>query len=206
MVRVFCGRGTRGAAFSSCSPLRHLLRGPVPLRPRRPLRARPRGLRTRRRGARRFCKLDSAGRRALAARLLKLAVLDQQKPVLADLVAARLVVRFHGLAGDGIDQLVLEAVPRAAVHLPEGDPFRGGRRGIERDRAGHERKLEKAIPVSTRQRTLQRKHEDAPNLGGDFEGVNGAPKVGSTRRGYPPAKRGSPPGGVLGGLVTLAQR
>jgi hypothetical protein len=32
----------------------------------------------RRRGARRFCKLDSAGRRALAARLIKLAVLYQQ--------------------------------------------------------------------------------------------------------------------------------
>jgi len=61
----------------------------------------------------------------------------------------------------------LKAVPRAAVHLPEGNPFRGGCRGIQRDRAGHERKLEEAIPVSTRHRRLQRKHEDAPNLGGD---------------------------------------
>ena len=76
-------------------------------------------------------------------------------------------MRFHRLAGDGIDQLVLKAVPRAAVHLPEGNPFRGGCRGIQRDRAGHERKLEEAIPVSTRHRKLQRKHEDAPNLGGD---------------------------------------
>jgi hypothetical protein len=41
--------------------------------------------------------------------------------VIADLVAARFVVRFHRLAGDGIDQLVLKAVPRAAVHLPEGN-------------------------------------------------------------------------------------
>jgi len=68
---------------------------------------------------RRFCKPDSAGRRALAARLIKPAVLHQQKLVLADLVAARLVVRFHRLAGDGIDQLVLQSMPRAAVHLPE---------------------------------------------------------------------------------------
>ena len=45
----------------------------------------------RRRGAWRFCKLDSAVRRALAARLIKLAVLHQQELVLADLVAARLV-------------------------------------------------------------------------------------------------------------------
>jgi hypothetical protein len=90
--------------------------------------------------------------------VLKLALLHQQKPVLAaDLVAARLFVGLHGFPGDRIDQLVLEAMPGAAVHQPEGDPFCGGRRGIERDRARHERKLEKAIPVSTRQRSLQRK-------------------------------------------------
>ena len=67
------------------------------------------------------------------------------------------------LAGDGIDQLVFEAVTCAAIHLPEGDAFRSGRGGIERDRTGHERKLEKAVPVSTRQRNTP--IEDTPNLG-----------------------------------------
>jgi hypothetical protein len=86
----------------------------------------------RRRGTWRLRKLDSAGRWALAARLIKLAVLYQQEPVLANLVAAPLVVRFHPLSGDAIDKLVLKAVPGAAVHLPEGDPLRGGRRGRAR--------------------------------------------------------------------------
>ena len=40
-------------------------------------------------GAKRLGKFHCAGRRALAARPLKVAVLDQQKLVLADLVAPR---------------------------------------------------------------------------------------------------------------------
>ncbi len=51
--------------------------------------------------------------------------------------------------------------------MPEGNPLRGGRRGKERDRAGHERRLEKAIPVSTRQRELHANKRDSPNLGSD---------------------------------------
>jgi hypothetical protein len=43
----------------------------------------------RRRGAWRFCKRDSAGRRTLTTRLIKVAVLYQQKPVLADLPIER---------------------------------------------------------------------------------------------------------------------
>ena len=102
-----------------------------------------------------------------ATRLLKLATFDQQKTVLADLVAACLVVRVHGLAGDGIDQLAFEAMTRAAVHLPEGDPFRSGRGGIERDRTGFKRKLEKAVPVSTRQRNTPTQQRSKANLGDD---------------------------------------
>jgi hypothetical protein len=47
--------------------------------------------------------LDSAGTRAPAPRVLKLAVLHQQKPVLTDLVAARLLAGLDGFAGDRID-------------------------------------------------------------------------------------------------------
>ncbi len=105
------------------------------------------------------------------------------------------------------DQLLLKAVPRAAVHLPEGNPFRGGCRGIERDRAGHERKFEKAIPVSTRQRRLQCEHDDTPESGRRIQGVNGAPKGR-----VPPGKEvpSSKNKGITrrgaGGLVTLSWR
>jgi hypothetical protein len=59
------------------------------------------------------------------------------------------------LAGGSAAMLRLKASIRFITFSRE--PFRGGRRRIERYRAGHQRKLEKAIPVSTRQRTLQRK-------------------------------------------------
>ena len=43
---------------------------------------------------------------ALTARLGEVPVLNQQKFVLADFVAARFVRRVNGFAGDGIDKLV----------------------------------------------------------------------------------------------------
>src|SRR4051812_25804003 len=48
-------------------------------------------------------KLHLTRRRALASRLLKVSVPDQQKFVLADLIAARLVGCVDGLAGNGIE-------------------------------------------------------------------------------------------------------
>jgi hypothetical protein len=79
-------------------------------------------------------KLHLTRRRALASRLLKVSVLDQQKLVLADLIAARLVGCVYGLAGNGIDEFLFEAMACSPVDLPEGDPL--GRRdcGTERDR------------------------------------------------------------------------
>jgi hypothetical protein len=50
---------------------------------------------------------------ALTARLGEVPVLNQQKFVLADFVAARFVRRVNGFAGDGIDELVLRAMARA---------------------------------------------------------------------------------------------
>ena len=88
-----------------------------------------------------------AGWRTFAARLREVPVLDEQKFVLADFVAARFVRRVNGFAGDGIDKLVFEAMAGASVDLPEGDSFGGRSRGIERDRTGDERQLQIALPV-----------------------------------------------------------
>ena len=140
MVRVFCGRGTSGAAFSSCSSCSaSSSRSCSSSVSSSSFGARAARTADGQAAARRFCKRTVAGRRALAARLHRARGPRRAETVLADLVAARLVVRVHRLAGDGIDELVLQAVAGAAVHLPEGDPFRGRCRGIERDRAGDER-------------------------------------------------------------------
>jgi hypothetical protein len=52
---------------------------------------------------------------ALTARLGEVAVLNQQKFVAADFEAVRLVRRLNGFAGDGIDDLVFEAMAGAPV-------------------------------------------------------------------------------------------
>jgi hypothetical protein len=81
---------------------------------------------------------QGAGWPALTASLREVAILDEQKLVLADLVAARLVGCWDVFAGDGIDEPVPQAMAGAPIHLAEGDSFCGRGRGIERDRAGDE--------------------------------------------------------------------
>ena len=106
---------------------------------------------------------------ALTARLGEVAVLNQQKFVAADFEAVRLVRRLNGFAGDGIDDLVFEAMAGAPVDLPEGYSFGGRRRRIERDRIGDERQLQIALPIRAcrRQHTLQRTKDTQTNLVGD---------------------------------------
>ena len=94
-----------------------------------------------------FYKRDRAGRRAFAARLREVPVLDEQKFVLAGFVAARLIRRIDGFACDGIDKLVFEAIAGTPVHLPKGDSIGARNRGIERDRAGDEREFQIALPI-----------------------------------------------------------
>jgi hypothetical protein len=67
----------------------------------------------------RFGQFHRSGRRTVAARPLKVAVLDQQKFVLADLIAARFVREIHCLTGDRGHELVSQAMTRAPVDLPE---------------------------------------------------------------------------------------
>jgi hypothetical protein len=79
----------------------------------------PRAARYRRRAwplQRRFVDRQGAGWRALTASLREVAILDEQKLVLADLVAARLVGCWDVFAGDGIDEPVPQAMAGAPIH------------------------------------------------------------------------------------------
>ena len=78
-------------------------------------------------GAKRLGKLHRAGRRALAACPLKVAVLDQQKLVLADLVAPALCLINRPLPRSRSHEFVPEAMTGKPVDLPERHSL--GRRG-----------------------------------------------------------------------------
>src|SRR6185437_16615302 len=74
-------------------------------------------------------------------------VLDLQVDALVDLVAPPLVFRIDRLLCLVVDQLLAKAMAGLLVDLPEGDPLAGRGRGVQRDRAGDEGKLEIAFPV-----------------------------------------------------------
>src|SRR6185437_6575926 len=78
---------------------------------------------------------------------VELLVLDLQVDALVDLVAPPLVVGIDRLPRLVVDQLLAEAVAGLLVDLPESDPLARRGRGVERDRAGDEGKLEIAFPV-----------------------------------------------------------
>ncbi|MCA1458790.1 hypothetical protein I6F35_37485 [Bradyrhizobium sp. BRP22] len=125
MVRVFCGRDAfllllliviiLGSAFVAGAVMRA---GGIGLR-----------------GFHAEARRQAPPRRALASRPLKVPVLDQQKLVLADLIATRLVDWLYSLAGNRIDKLVFEAMARSPVDLPEGYPLRCRNCGIQRNGA-----------------------------------------------------------------------
>jgi hypothetical protein len=69
---------------------------------------------------------------------------------LANLVALDDVLALDLVAGVGIDLAVLDAVAGGLVELMEADLLPLGRRREKRDRAGNERELEVALPISTR--------------------------------------------------------
>ena len=102
----------------------------------------------------------------LMSRLRKLSVLDQQKVVFADLIAARLVGCVYGFSRNGIEEFLFEAMARAPVNLPKGDPLRRRDCGIERDRTRHEGQFQIALPVwsGCRHRKLQRNRVQGPSL------------------------------------------
>ena len=70
--------------------------------------------------------------------------------VLGDLVALDDIRLLDVIAGFGIDLFVADAVAGFLVELIEADLLALGRRGVERDRARNERKLEITLPVRTR--------------------------------------------------------
>ena len=90
---------------------------------------------------RRRDKLRLTGGPPLMPRLRKLSVLDQQKVVFADVIAARLIGCIYGFSRNGIEQFLFEAMARAPVNPPKGDPLRRRDCGIERDRTRHEGQL-----------------------------------------------------------------
>jgi hypothetical protein len=78
---------------------------------------------------------------------LEFIIPHEQKLIFADFVAASLLIGGHRLTCDDINKLLTEAVARLLIDLPERDaPFPGDGR-IQRDRAGNERELQKALPV-----------------------------------------------------------
>ena len=128
---------------------------------------------------RRLDQFHRAGRRTCAARPLDIAVLNQHKLVLADLVTPRLARRIDRFAGDGIDQFVPKPMTGAPVDLPERDPLRHRGCGVKRDRTRNERQLQVAFPEGAgrghEKLQTQRGHEGPwrPNgpKAGEFQGV-----------------------------------
>src|SRR5215204_1508561 len=66
--------------------------------------------------------------------------------VFTDRIAAALIVRLNHFAGDGIDELLAEAVAGFPVHLPK---LGCGDRRIKRNGATDERYSEIALPMRT---------------------------------------------------------
>jgi hypothetical protein len=69
----------------------------------------------------------------------KLLVLNDQKIILPEFISAPFLVGRDNLARHGIHELMAQAVPRLAVHLPERDLLGRRNRRVKGDRAGHER-------------------------------------------------------------------
>jgi hypothetical protein len=67
--------------------------------------------------------------------VLQFLLLNDEKLVLAYLVASALVVALDELTGDRVDELLAQAVAGLLVYLPEGDALACVNRGIERYRA-----------------------------------------------------------------------
>ena len=92
-----------------------------------------------------FVDLDGAGR--LQRDVVELVLGHLDIGVGVDLVALDDVLVGHFLAGVRVDLGVLDAVAGLAVDLVEGDLFGIRGRRIKGDRAGHQRKAQKALPV-----------------------------------------------------------
>lgn len=54
-----------------------------------------------------------AGLRSRLSRPIEVLIVDQQKPVVADLVSSSVIGRFHSLAGHGVHELVAEPMTRS---------------------------------------------------------------------------------------------
>ena len=94
-------------------------------------------------------------------RCLQLLFLHHQELVLADLVATSPIGGLDHLAGDGIDELLPQAIAGLSVHLPERDPLGGGDGRVQGDRAGNEGQLQKPLPMRTRGHFDYSRHRNA---------------------------------------------
>ena len=93
---------------------------------------------------------DVDGVRALQRHLVELLVLDQHVLALLDLIALDAVLLLDRLLGLGIDHLVVDAIAGLLVDDVEADALARGGRGIERNRARNQRKLQITLPIGTR--------------------------------------------------------
>ena len=91
--------------------------------------------------------VDVDGVVALDLDRLQLLRLDLDIFALPQLIAAALLVALDDVAGLGVDHLLLQPVAGLLVDHVEAGLFGRRRRRIERDRAGHERKLQGAFPI-----------------------------------------------------------
>jgi hypothetical protein len=78
---------------------------------------------------------------ALDLHRLELVVVEHDVLAFGDLVALRLLLRFHRLAGLFVDELAAHPVAGVAVERAKRDPLGGGRGRKEGDRTGDEREL-----------------------------------------------------------------
>ena len=90
--------------------------------------------------------LDVDDLRAFQGEVVKLLVLHRHVFVLADLIAPPLVPGLDHLAGDGIDQLLLQAVPGLLADLTEAHPLARCRSREQGDGAGDEGQLQVSLP------------------------------------------------------------
>src|SRR6185369_8277844 len=88
--------------------------------------------------------------RALQGDVVEFLVLEENVLALLELVALHTIFGIDRIAGFGVDHLVADAVAGLLVDDVEADALAGGGGGVEGHRAGHQRQLQKALPVRPR--------------------------------------------------------